>query len=285
MKRSVHASVTTALSILALTACASVPPGQEGEAFYNAGNYLAAADAFTEEIHDHPRSAAAWNNRAVARVRLGDLDGAIRDYNRAVELAPSDAEIYFNRGNALLTAGQYQNAIIDYDRAIRINPVYSRALYNRGTAYLLAGQAEPARRDWQSAVALEADPYTKSAMRRSVGLEPAAPAVAAASPPAGQPTTAWTIAPPPPLGAAPGAAPLQAAPRAGAVAGATTPPEPAASPAALDARALAIRGLSRQLDGDHAGAMQDLNAALALESDAKRREEIARLIHLLDPPR
>jgi hypothetical protein len=69
------------------------------------------------------------------------------------------------------------------------------------------------------------------------------------------------------------------------VTGATPPPQPAASPAGLDARALAIRGISRKLDGDHAGAMQDLNAALALESDAKRREEIARLIHLLDPPR
>jgi tetratricopeptide (TPR) repeat protein len=284
MKRSVHTSVTVALGILALSACATaVPAGHEGQVMYNAGNYLAAADAFTDEIREHPRSAAAWNNRAVARVRLGDLDGAMRDYNRAVTLETGDPELYFNRGNALVAAGQYSHAIMDYDRAIELNPTYSRALFNRGAAYALAGQPEPARRDWQAAVALEADPYTRSAMRRSVGLEPAAPRVAA-PPVAGQPTTATTVAPPPPLGTAPGAPPLPVVPPPSAVAGAPRP-DPAASPSALDARALTIRGLSREVDGDHAGAMQDLNAALALEPDAERREGIARLIRLLDPPR
>jgi hypothetical protein len=61
--------------------------------------------------------------------------------------------------------------------------------------------------------------------------------------------------------------------------------QPAASPAAIDARALAGRAISRELDGDHAGALQDLNAAHALEPDAARRDAIARLIRLLETPR
>src|SRR5688572_21609659 len=108
MKRTFVSTAALALTSLALTACVtSAPRGEQGRVFYDSGNYLAAADAFSEDIRLHPRSAAAWNNRAVARVRLGDLNGAIRDYNRAVELAPTDAELYFNRGNALVAAGQY----------------------------------------------------------------------------------------------------------------------------------------------------------------------------------
>jgi tetratricopeptide (TPR) repeat protein len=173
---------------------------------------------------------------------------------------------------------------MDYDRAIRLNPVYARALFNRGSAAALAGQPDAARRDWQAALDLEPDSHAKAAMRRSAGLEPGIPAVAAAPLTAGQPTTAYTIAPPPPPGTAPGAVPLPATPPTSAVAlGAAS--QPAASPLALDSRALTTRAISRELDGDHAGAMQDLNAALAIEPDTARREAIARMLRLLDTPR
>lgn len=285
MNRRVVSMAVLGLAGLALGACArSLSPGDEGRAFYTGGNYLAAADSFTEAIRLRPRSSVAWNNRAVARVRLGDLPGAVRDYNRAIQLAPDDAELYYNRGNALVSAGQYPDALRDYSRAIELAPGYTRAVFNRGTAHALAGQPDLARRDWQAAVALEPDPYTRSAMQRSAGLEPATPAVAVTPPPAGQPTTASTIAPPPPPGTAPGAVPVPVAPPTSAVAQAP-PSQPAASPLALDARALTTRAISRELDGDHAGAMADLNAALAIEPDPARREAIARIMRLLDAPR
>jgi tetratricopeptide (TPR) repeat protein len=285
MKRAFLSTAALALTGLALAACVTTAPrGEEGRIFYDSGNYLAAADAFSEDIRLYPQSAAAWNNRAVARVRLGDLNGAIRDYNRAIELSPSDAELYFNRGNALVAAGQYPEAILDFDRAITLVPSYARAIFNRGTAYSLAGRPDAARRDWLAAVQLEPDPYTKSAMRRSAGLDSPPATVVATAAPMGQPTTASTIAPAPPAGMRPGAPPLPSTP-------ASTPfpnvaaSQPAASPMAIDARALASRAISRELDGDHAGALQDLNAAHALEPDTARREAIARLMRLLETPR
>jgi tetratricopeptide (TPR) repeat protein len=277
MNRAALSSVTVALTSLVLAACTtSSPPRDRGVVLYQSGSYLAAADAFTDDIRLHPRDAAAWNNRAVTRVRLGDVDGAIRDYNRAIDLAPGDAELYFNRANALVAAGQYQEAIGDYDRAVSIRPAYARAVFNRGTARVLAGgQADAARKDWQAAIAVESDPYERAAMRRSAGLEPV---LAAAASPAGMPTTAGTIAPAPAPGTRPGALP--------------TPPatfpnvtQPSAAPLALDARALTNRAVSRQLDGDHAGAMQDLGAAMAAEPDPQRREAIGRLMQALDRAR
>jgi tetratricopeptide (TPR) repeat protein len=275
MNRPIVSSAVLALASVALAACVTSTPARErGVVFYESGSYLAAADAFTEDIRLHPRDSAAWNDRAVARVRLGDLDGAVRDYNRAVELSPGDAELYFNRGNALVAQGQYREAIADYDRATSINPVYARAAFNRGTARALAGDADGARRDWQSAIALESDPYERAAMRRSAGLEPVLAANAA---PAGVPTTAGTIAPAPVPGTRPGAQP--AVPSG---AGFSNVMQPAAAPLALDARALTSRAISRQIDGDHAGAIQDLTAAISAEPDPQRRAAIDRLRQLLD---
>ena len=59
-------------------------------------------------------------------------------------------------------------------------------------------------------------------------------------------------------------------------------PEPSLTPpAAIDARALATRAMSRDLDGDRPGAIADLRAALEVEQDPGRRTAITGLLHYL----
>jgi len=53
----------------------------------------------------------------------------------------------------------------------------------------------------------------------------------------------------------------------------------------LDSRALAARGLEKELQGDHEGALADLRAALAVEPDPERQQGIRNLLRLLDAPR
>ena len=256
--------------------------------FYRNSEYVSAADAFSEAIARNPRSAAAWNNRAAARLRMGEVNNAIADYNKAIELAPNDAEIYYNRGNGLVAAGQYKEAIADYTRAMSLSPNYAKAVYNRGTAYAMLGQRDAAQADWSRAIALEPDPWAKAAMRRSAGLDPtpvvaAGPATGATQPavaPAPPPGAERATAPPPVIVAAPPTSPPTVT-----VAPPTAQPQPAASVQALDARALASRAITRELDGDHTGAIQDLKTAAQLEPDASRRASIANLIRLLDTPK
>ena len=115
--------------------------------------------------------------------------------------------------------------------------------------------------DWQWAVDVERDPWTKAAMRRGSGLDyvyasPALPRMGVANP-------------------------------SGAVA-ATPPAAPspeALSPAALDVRALVARAMSRELEGDRAGAVADLRAAVTMEPDATRRARIDRLLRVLEASR
>jgi tetratricopeptide (TPR) repeat protein len=48
---------------------------------------------------------------------LGDRQGAIADYNRAIELKPDLADAYYNRGNIWGDLGEGKRAIEDFQRA------------------------------------------------------------------------------------------------------------------------------------------------------------------------
>jgi tetratricopeptide (TPR) repeat protein len=288
MNRTLTITLGLATLAIAFGACATsdrgayvrLPAMDRGIALYNNGEYVSAADAFTDAITERPRYAAAWSNRAAARVRMGDVNGAIADYNKAIELAPLDPELYFNRGNALVAAGQHDTAIADYNRALELNPAYARAQFNRGTALALTGQRERAGADWARAIEIEPDPWAKASMRRSAGVQVPVPVVASRAPTDLPPNI---LAPAPPAGTGPATVPMPSVPSPVVVA--PSAPQPAAAPAALDARALASRAISRELDGDHAGAMQDLNAALSIEPDPSRRAHLTNLIRLLDTPK
>jgi hypothetical protein len=254
--------------LVATTGCTTTSPALDrGITQFREGNYLFAADEFSEAIRRDPRSVDAYVNRGVTRVRLGELRRALEDYDRAIQLDSRDPEIYFNRGNALVAAGQYDLAAQDFTRATELAPTFARAWFNRGTALALAGQTEAARRDWVHAIGIEADPRARAAMRRSAGLEPGRTVV-------GVPTTESTVAPPPVPGTADGAVPLLPPSALAAT--------PAASPPSIDARTLATRALSREVDGDHAGALQDLNAAIAVETDPARRASLEKLLRRLE---
>ncbi len=93
-----------------------------------------------------PKFAYAYYNRGIAKKAKGDIDGAITDYNRAIELDPKYTDAYGNRGNAKQAKGDFDGAITDYNRAIELDPKYTYAYSNRGTAKALM-------RNWVEALA------------------------------------------------------------------------------------------------------------------------------------
>ena len=244
----------------------SVTSFEHGLAFYRDGRYEDAVLAFDNAVREAPNSAAAYNNRAGARLRLGHLVGALGDYTKAIELSPIDAELYFNRANAYMALGNYDYAVHDLNRAIELAPHYSKAYFNRGTARLRGGDRSGADADWRYAIAIEPDPWAQAAMVRSAGLGTSVAVRSAVAEIPGTLTTAMAA----PSATAPSALPaFREAPASDL----------------LDARALALRGMAREIDGDRLGALSDLRAAHAKEADPTRRAHIADLIRSLETPR
>ena len=80
----------------------------------------------------HAQSAADYVNAGVEKGESGDLQGAIADFTKAIEINPQYAIAYTNRGFAKSNSKDYQGAIVDYNKAIQINPQYAATYFNRG---------------------------------------------------------------------------------------------------------------------------------------------------------
>ncbi|MFC6084924.1 tetratricopeptide repeat protein [Sphaerisporangium aureirubrum] len=86
-----------------------------------AGRPCQAEEAFVAALETAPGLAQAWASRASLRYGQGDLEGAVTDLTRAVELG-GDAAVHFNRAMALRDLGRLDRALDDLLRAQALDP-------------------------------------------------------------------------------------------------------------------------------------------------------------------
>ena len=110
---------------------------------------------FTRAIELYPKYSTAYTNRGLAKKNKGDLNGAIADCTRAIELDPKDAGGYSNRGIAKQAQGDLKGAIADYTRAIELDPKDAGGYSNRGNAKGAKGDVEGAIADCNRAIQLD----------------------------------------------------------------------------------------------------------------------------------
>jgi tetratricopeptide (TPR) repeat protein len=109
-----------------------------------------------------PRDADDYMSRGLDRHLRGDLEGAIADYGRALELYGDDedsqAVAYLTRGNARQDQGDLEGAINDYNQAIASHPGNAGAYLSRGLAYIETGERDKALADLLMVPELSPDP-------------------------------------------------------------------------------------------------------------------------------
>jgi curved DNA-binding protein CbpA/Tfp pilus assembly protein PilF len=99
-----------------------------------------------------PATASSYRESAIEWIRKGDLDRAIADLERAIELAPGDAKAYRQRGNAWGLKGDVDRALSDYDRALRLAPNDSAVFHDRGLMWQRNKELDKALVDLDRAV-------------------------------------------------------------------------------------------------------------------------------------
>ena len=102
-------------------------------------------------------SVSARANRAEVRVLLGDMEGALADYDKALELGGESAQLLSNRAIVLQKAGRHEAARADVDRAMVLDTTAWRAVQTSGELYLAAGKLQDAIREYDRALKLRPD--------------------------------------------------------------------------------------------------------------------------------
>ena len=100
---------------------------------------------------------AFFMKRAESGVVKGDMDAALVDFGKAIELKPDSFDAYFERGMAYMNKKATELAVTDLSKAVELNPNSAAAWATRGDAFEKKGDAAKAKADYQKAVALDAN--------------------------------------------------------------------------------------------------------------------------------
>ena len=87
--------------------------------------------------------------------RKGEIERAITDYTKVIQLKPDDPDAYYSRAMAYSSKGEIERAITDYTKTIQLKPDYVSAYNNRGVAYLKKGEINRAIEDYTTALKLD----------------------------------------------------------------------------------------------------------------------------------
>lgn len=117
----------------------------------NNKNYEGAISDYNKAIDIDPKFVKAYNNRGIAKSDLNDFKGAISDYTKAIEIEPNDIFAYCNRGLAKTKLKDYNGAISDYTKAISLDPQDVNSYMARGLTKHYTGNKKGAFLDWTKA--------------------------------------------------------------------------------------------------------------------------------------
>lgn len=125
---------------------------------------------YDKAIELNPECASAYYNRGIAQYEKGELGLAIADCDKAIELNSKDASAYIIRGLVRSDKEELSQAIADYDKALDLNPQFASAYIIRGIARRVKGELAQAIADYDKAIELnpeDASAYIIRSLARS----------------------------------------------------------------------------------------------------------------------
>lgn len=152
---------------------AALPLIHRGGFYTREEEYEAAVADFDEALKRDPADQAVRFGRGFASCLARDYDSAIKDFNAALAGHPDWAkssivlEAFYNRGALRLERKSFRGAIRDFDRAIQLDPEYAESYLSRGLAY--RGMKKYSKAISEMTIAIHRKPdYTEAYFQRAL---------------------------------------------------------------------------------------------------------------------
>lgn len=125
------------------------------------GRYAAAIELLNRSIDQSSFNSEAYFLRGIAKYELEDLNGAEKDFTKAIELNPKNHEAFLYRGVCRSQVLNYKDAFADFNQAIKLNDEDWRTYTNRSLASLQMDRFVDVIADCNKVIDLnKADSYT-----------------------------------------------------------------------------------------------------------------------------
>jgi len=128
---------------------------------YNSGDLSGAIINWTITIKINPKDPNSYYSRAIVKNELYTWKSSLKDYDKAIEIAPDFISALTNRGSVKDENGDYEGAIEDYNKVINLEKVdienKQMAYFNKGNSEFNLGNKDNACKDWNKAYELGAE--------------------------------------------------------------------------------------------------------------------------------
>ena len=129
---------------------------------YSQGQFQKVVDTGFHLLKQFPNSVTLQNISGAAHAGLGQLDGAIAAYKRAISIMPDYVDAYYNLGFAFREQGKLEEAVQTFRKVISLKPDYVDAYNNIAATLQKQGKLEEAIIDYKKAISIKpnyADAY------------------------------------------------------------------------------------------------------------------------------
>ncbi|MGE0077974.1 MAG: tetratricopeptide repeat protein [Bacteroidales bacterium] len=138
-----------------------------GVAKYNLGDVQGAISDFDKTIRINPVFAQAHHYKSIALTRTSQYKQAMKEIDAALDLKPNSSEFLFTQGITYFQMQDYLKAIEIFSRVIKLDSSNPDVWINRGSARLLSGDTLGALSDYN--LAIRVNPfYANSYSRRGI---------------------------------------------------------------------------------------------------------------------
>ena len=133
------------------------PHNNLGNALKRKGEIETAIRHYNRALQINPSYSMAHNNLGTALAAQGRIEDALFHFTKALEIRPNYAEAYNNVGVTLADQGRYDEALGYFFQALQIEPAYASVHNNIGAAYVRKGHLRDALFHFQQALRIKPD--------------------------------------------------------------------------------------------------------------------------------
>ena len=132
-----------------------------GVCYYNKKNIDEAINNYNKAIELNPNFTEAYFNKGICLSNQQKKEEAIEVFNKAIEIVNNDAELYLNRGYCYFSLKNFRKALKDFNKAIELRPNFSEAYCRKAACYQEMKKEQEALLEYKHAIKIN-DPHSKT---------------------------------------------------------------------------------------------------------------------------